>query len=126
MRQLNYRQTLSPAQRNAVDPIVLSSRKATVVSLGKAGIYKDAKFEVDHYRLTVETSEEPGRLFVLQGNASMARPLAAFKIGESLSFSGVVEGSYRNAYITVTELAAYVPGNEQAVEPARFDEPDGF
>lgn len=126
MRPLNYRQTLSPAQRNAIDPIILSSREATVVSLGKNGIYKDAKLEVEHYRLTVETAEEPGRLFTLQGNASMARPLAAFKLGDKLTFSGVVEGGFRNPYVTITELSAFVPGNNVVEDRDDFQEPSGF
>ena len=100
--RLNYRATLSPAQRRVADPIHFDSEKATVVSVSKAGIFPDLRTGVDKYRLTVETSEEQGRLFTLQGQASMARPLSELKVGDQISFTGVVEGSIRNPLVVVT------------------------
>jgi hypothetical protein len=93
MLRLNrFSSTLTRAQRAVTAPVRMSSQKATVISRSKAGLYKNV-LDISVFKLTVETSEQPGQPLELWGQASIAEPLSKLEVGQLISFSGTVQGS---------------------------------
>lgn len=81
----------TPAQNAVLNPARLVSEKATVISVSKAGLYRNA-MGISMYKLTVETSEQPGQPLELWGQASLAQPLSTLAVDSVISFEGTVQG----------------------------------
>lgn len=92
----SYGQQLTPAQRAINSPVILSSARATVVSVSKAGLYQTS-LGIDRVKLTVERSEELGQPLELWAQVSLAGPMSKLKVGDVISFSGSVQGSIGRA-----------------------------
>lgn len=106
MAQRLFNSTLSIAQRAIVAPVEVSSESATVISVSKAGLYRNA-LDIPVFKLMVERSERPGQPLELRGQASIAEPLSKLSVGQKIAFEGTVQGSLsrgRRPYVVVNDF----------------------
>lgn len=104
--RLNRNNSLSPAQNAVLNPVYLSSEKATVISVAKSGLYNNAN-EVPTCSIMVERFEHPGHPVQLTGLASLAALVHELVAGDMLSFEGTIQGSLsrgRRPYVVLSNI----------------------